>query len=309
MNPTKSILLCAAITAIAGCATKQDKAQPLLFPEPFNNVYIGQSEEAFRKAWPEAVIDDISSDGVSWWTISETNGFEEAAFQFTPVDGKGDRNLSYAMLCYQRGASFREVLAEGESRLGPAPDCQTVLFTGALCFQRTWQFGQNESTLFFWPDSSGQELQWRIAATGPSAAHDDFLVALPADTDREPWAGFRIVTGERFDFNPSGDLPTLAARRLYDALSGWESFDPVDLEGLALADDGAEKLLCGHWIIEIQPPSPAFAVGADGSWVANLGTNGLARTIPESRRQDVLSALATVTNAATTLTSPTNAAP
>ena len=307
MNTTKSILLCAAVAAYAAAAgyaiLRTEKSR--LFPEPFGNVRLGMSERKFGKIRPEAALERENADGSTWWKTDETDPFEDSGFWFVPSDGKPGRTLSYSMLNYKPGTQFREVLAEAENRLGPMHSCWTVLFNSSLCFQRTWRFGRDEATLFFWPGATGMQLQWRIAdEPGSSSAHDGFLPFLPGDVGKGTWAGFYVVNDGRLAFDPSGDLSADAALRLFGALKGWESFDPVDLESRALEGDGADDLLRGHWLVEVRPPSPCFAVGTDGSWIANLGTNGIARSVPESRRSEIIASLATLTNAPAGISAP-----
>jgi hypothetical protein len=167
------------------------------------------------------------------------------------------------------------------------------LFDGDLCFQWTWRFGQNETTLLFWPwAKDGTSLQWRISdKPGASSAHDGFLPKL--DIPEGAWAGFKTI-GNYLD---AFDLLYLAeTRQLTEALAGWETFKPFDLEAVALADDDAKETLRWYWIIGVEPVKiaplpPWFAIGADASWIANLGTNGVARAIPESRRSAILDIL------------------
>ncbi len=285
-NKTKTILLCAAVAAVAGCLIPGAEKPPM-FPEPFGNVRLGMSEPAFEKARPDASSNGRQKDGTTWWSVGQTNGYEEAGFQFKSAEGTAGRFLDYAMLCVQPGTPFREALAEAESRLGPALACRTVLFDGELCFQRTWRAGKNEATLFAWPLSTGTQIQWRIAGTEGSSAHDGFVPALPAEVGDGAWAGFRVGADGIPSFEPSGDLSAVATRRLFDALAGWESFDPVDLEARAMAGENAD----GHWIVEVRPPSSVIAIAADGSWIANLGAD-----VPEQRRTEILAALATVSD-------------
>lgn len=303
MNKPMILLLplVAVCALVAGClgngktiAVPGATQKAPLFPAPFVNVHLGMTERDFRAIWPEASKDDETKyETWRYWKVMGADGFEEASFGFLPTEGTMGTNLSYAMLSYKSGIPFREVLAEAESRLG-AVHVQTTLFNGALCFQRTWRFGQNEATLFFLPVAeSGTSLQWRICdKPGTSSAHDGFLPKLPESIEKGAWAGFRAIDGESGAYGPSVDLSVGKTHRLFDALAGWETFKSVDLESLALVEDGAEGSLRGHWIIEIEPKLPGFAIGADAAWVANLGTNGVAKAIPETRRSAILDILA-----------------
>ena len=284
MHKTTTILLplIAAGTLAAGClrngkavavpdASETAQEAPL-FPVPFGNVNLGMTERDFRAILPEASKDETTKYAAPWtyWKVMGAGGFEDVSFGFLPTNGT--TTLTYAMLSYKTGIPFREVLAEAEKRLGAAP-VRTTLFNGALCFQRTWRLGRNETTLLFWPPAEcGTSAQWRISdISGGSSAHDGFLPELPQEIGKGAWAGFRTIGNESGAFDPSVDLSVEKTRRLFDSLAGWETFTPVDLESLALADEGVGECLCGHWIIEIEPKLPCFTIGADATWVANLG--------------------------------------
>ena len=307
----ETIILCAAVAAVMSCYAKElDEVPASLFPAPFGNVRLGMSESAFRNLCPDAVLEKKNEDGSSWLYVNDTNLFEEAGFYFVSTDGNSKRKLEYAMLSYLSETPFRDVLAEAENRLGVPPAVQTTLFGDDFCFERTWRFSQGEATLLFWPRSFNTHLQWRIAKTGPTSVHDGFLPALPNDINAGAWAGFYTMRDEKPSYHPADYLSMDATRRLFGALDGWETFDPVDLETQMFAD-GTGISYSGHWIVEdgsesfsrwfLHPDvrmsySASLAVAADGAWIANLGTNGIARSIPESRRPVVLAALATVTN-------------
>ena len=289
----KTILACAALTAVVGCRYASDETWVRMFPEPFGNVHFGMPETAFTNVWTEAAYDTNSVDG-AWWTFGKVGRFEDAAFRFTPTAAKSNMVLSSAMLNYQHGTTLREVLAEAESRLGPSPSYRTTMYCGALCFERTWRFERGEATLIFYPWSTGMGLQWRIDETGPSSAHDDFAMTLPSNIVKGVRAGFRVENIALADIYPSGRLSVKATSRLFTALAGWESFDPFDLETLFLKGDGKNFDRHGFWLIGDYlyfVEGVPIVIGEDAEWVANLGVDGVARTIPESRRWDIIDAL------------------
>ena len=306
----KIILLSATLAVVAGCALVPE-TRVQLFPDPFGIVHLGMSEIVFTNTWPEVVFDTNGVNGATFWTVGKAGLFEDSSFKFTPVDGMLGRTLSSAMLCYRPGTSFREVLADAENRLGSAPSCKTTLFCGALCFQRTWLFGWGEATLLFWPRDTDMELQWRVEETGPSSAHDDFVSTLPDGVAKGVRARFCIGNKGWADFNPSGFLSLAATRSILSALTGWEMFDPVDLESRILRGKEGGAAIRGHWLVgdylclEEWP----IAIGEDASWVANLGSDGVARTIPESRRPVIIGALDSLTNSPTVPVSGDRTAP
>ena len=293
------ILFCAVLAVIVGCTPTLDETRVQLFPEPFGIVHLGMSETDFTNVWTKAIF-NTKSVGGAWWQVGEAGQFEDSGFRFMSVDGRPDRTLSSAMLSYRPCTSFREVLADAESRLGSAPSCKTTLFCGALCFQRTWRFGWGEATLLSWPLNADEGLQWRIERTGPSSALDDFVLTLPDGVVKGVWVGFRNRKNCWSDFNPSGVLSLEATRSLFGALAGWEAFDPVDLESRILRGKEGNVAMRGHWLVgRYQLEGWHFAIGEDASWVANLGSDGVARIIPESRRPVIIGALASLTNAPT----------
>lgn len=292
------ILFCAVLAVIVGCTPTLDEMRVRLFPEPFGIVHLGMSETDFTNVWMKALFDTNSVDG-AWWEVGEAGQFEDSSFRFAFVSGMPSRTLASAMLNYRPGTSFREVLADAESRLGSAPSCKTTLFCGALCFQRTWRFGWGEATLFFWPLNTDMELQWRIEKNWPSSAHDDFVSTLPEGVTKGMRAGFRIANNDWADFNPAGFLSIEATRSLFSALTGWEAFDSVDLESRILRGKEEGVAMRGYWLVGdyLYLEEWPIAIGEDASWVANLGSDGVARAIPESRRPVIIGAFASLTNA------------
>ena len=286
------ILFCAVLAVIVGCTPTLDETRVRLFPEPFGVVHLGMSETDFTNVWTKAAFDTNSVDG-AWWEVGEVGQFEDSGFRFTSVGGRPDRTLSASVLHYRPGTSYRAVLADAESRLGPAPSCKTALFCGALCFQRTWRFGWGEATLFFSPLDADWGLRWRIERTGPSSLRDNFALSLPDDVVKEVGVGFFIPKNGSLDLNPAGVLSLEATRSLFGALTGWEAFDPVDLESRILRGKEGSVAMRGYWFVE----GWHFALGEDASWVVNLGSDEVARAIPESRRPVIIGAFASLTNA------------
>lgn len=298
MCVAEAMVFCAALAVIVGCRHASDERCVQIFPEPFKGVYFGLPEADFTNVWPKAVFDTNSVDG-AWWNVGKTGQFEDVSFYFKSPGVKPNKTLTDAMLDYRAGTSLREVLADAESRLGPAPSCKTTLYCHTLIFERTWRFARGEATLIHWPWATGMHLQWRFAETGSSSVHDGFAEALPSNIVNGVVVGFHVRSSALAEFNPYGHLSVEATSRLFDALSGWEAFDPFDLETSLLQGDEANNAThSAFWLVDLDDLERwHFAIGKDASWVANLGTNGVARTIPESRRQAILSALATLTNA------------
>lgn len=274
------ILLCMTLTVVAGYSLVPE-TRVRLFPEPFGIVHLGMSETAFTNTCPKVVFDANGVNGATFWTVGKAGLFEDSSFRFAFVGGMPGRALSSVMLNYRPGTSFREVLADAESRLGSAPSCKTTLFCGALCFQRTWRFGWGEATLLFWPLNTNMELQWRIEENWPSSAHDDFVSTLPEDVTKGMRAGFRIANNDWADFNPSGFLSLEATRSLFSALTGWEVFDSVDLESRILRGKEDGVAMRGYWLVGdyLYLEEWPIAIGEDASWVANLGSKLWGQTL------------------------------
>ena len=99
----------------------------------------------------------------------------------------------------------------------------------------------------------------------------------------------------------------IRARGVFSALTGWEAFDSVDLESRILRDKEEGAAMRGYWLVGdyLYLEEWPIAIGEDASWVANLGSDGVARSIPESRRSVIIGALASLTNASLRRTSGT----